>query len=56
VPALWNAKPIPLGSVSNFNPRNIRHIPMVFGEPATSSIESLSRTVKTFAFLELEQN
>jgi len=33
---------------SNFNPRNIQYIPVVFGE--------LSRTVKIFTFLELEQN
>ncbi len=40
VPALWNAKPIPLGSDSDFNPRN------------TYSISA----VKIFIFPELEQN
>jgi hypothetical protein len=39
-PAPWNAKPIPLGLCSNFNPRNIQYI----------------TAVKIFAFLDLEQN
>jgi len=38
--ALWNAKPIPLGLGSNFNPRNIQYI----------------TAVKIFARLELRQN
>jgi hypothetical protein len=28
-PAPWNAQPIPLGSDSNFNPRNTTRIPVV---------------------------
>jgi hypothetical protein len=39
-PALWNAQPIPLGSSSNFNPRNTQCIP----------------AVKFFAVFELKQN
>jgi hypothetical protein len=38
--ALWNAKPIPLGADSNFNPRDILYI----------------TAVKIFAFLDLGQN
>jgi len=46
---LYNIPFCPISaSGSNFNPRNIQYIPVVFGE--------LSRTVKIFAFLELEQN
>jgi hypothetical protein len=39
-PAPWNAKPLPLGLCSNFNPRNMLYI----------------TAVKIFAFLDLEQN
>ena len=34
---------------SKNNPRNINYMPADFGEPATSSVESLSRTVIFFA-------
>ncbi len=49
VPALWNAKPIPLGSDSNFNPRNTQCIPACPVGPADRT-----GVVKIFAFLELE--
>jgi hypothetical protein len=48
--ALWNAKPIPLGSGSIFNPRNTRCIPACPVGPADRT-----GVVKIIAFLELEQ-
>jgi hypothetical protein len=60
-PAPWNAEPIPLGSGSNFNPRNTQCIPAcpacpVECEAYSSGVGPEDRTgvVKIFPFLELE--
>jgi len=50
IPSGWNAKPIPLGSVSIFKPRNTRCIPACPVGPADRT-----GVVKIIAFLELEQ-
>jgi hypothetical protein len=49
-PAPLNAQPIPLGSGSNFNPRNTQCIPACPAGPADRT-----GVVKIIAFLELKQ-
>jgi hypothetical protein len=53
IPALapWNAKLIPLGSGSNFNPQNTQCFPACPVGPSDRT-----GVVKIFAFLDIEQN